>query len=160
MPPKVLEEFLTFVDSHAEYIKDFLSVVTVKSPDISEIQFSASVFYDLVEEMRSRAYRGLQIAEEEVQNAGKAMQGNVEISHIEYQKSIGEHIKKLRDRYRQATRFNFLDSTADLELIVLARELDGILVTSDEGVTRWGRIFGVKEIAPQVLQKQLQNLLS
>ncbi|OGK49733.1 hypothetical protein A3A56_03960 [Candidatus Roizmanbacteria bacterium RIFCSPLOWO2_01_FULL_40_32] len=74
---------------------------------------------------------------------------------MEYQKTMGEVVTKLRERYRQATRFNFLDSVADLDLIVLVRELDAYLVSADEGVIRWGRMFGVKEVAADMLLKRL-----
>ena len=67
------------------------------------------------------------------------------LSTKDFQIQIGSVIKKFRERYRQATRFSFLDSLADLDLIVLTKEIDGNLVSSDEGVILWGRKFGVKE---------------
>ena len=109
------------------------------------------------QEMRHRSYRGLQVAEEEVQSAGKTMLEHKELSHVEFQKTIGEHTSKLRDRYRQATRFRFLDSIADLDLLMLAKELNGLIVTSDEGVTRWARIFGIKEVVPQALKEHFEG---
>ncbi len=158
MPPRIMEEFLTFVDVQEQYVKQFMSVVVVKAPNTTNMQFAADVFYKLVEEMRHRSYRGLQVAEEEVLSAGKDMSGKINLDHISYQKAIGEHTSKLRERYRQATRFKFLDSVADLDLLMLARELDGVIITSDEGVTRWARIFGVKEIVPQVLKEHFAHV--
>lgn len=158
MPPRIMDEFLTFVDGKESYVKQFMSVVFVKAPNTTNIQFAADVFYKLVEEMRHRSYRGLQIAEEEVLSAGKDMLDKDGLDHISYQKAIGEHTAKLRERYRQATRFKFLDSVADLDLLMLARELDGVIITSDEGVTRWARIFGVKEIVPQVLKEHFSHV--
>ena len=73
--------------------------------------------------------------------------------------AIGKFIKSFRERYRQATRFGFLDSTTDLDLIVLTKELDGFLVSTDEGVVSWGRVFGVKEISPSALKGRLDALL-
>lgn len=157
MPPRILEEFLTFVDVNDPYVKNFMSVILVKAPETSQVQFPADVFYKLVEEMRHRSYRGLQVSEEELQSAGKSMLEKSELSHIDYQKAIGEHVSKLRDRYRQATRFRFLDSVADLDLLMLAKELNGAVITSDEGVTRWARIFGVTEIVPQALKERFAD---
>lgn len=159
MPPRIVDEILTFVSSDEEYIKDFLSEITVKAPDQSKIQFPAGVFYDIVEDIRHRSYRGLQVAEEELDNASKAMLATGEVNHIEYQKSVGEHIKRLRDRYRNATRVKFLDSLADLDVIVLAKELDGYVVSADEGVILWARKFGVKEAIPNVFKGQLDSIL-
>lgn len=159
MPPRVVDELLTFVSKDEGYVNDFLSVVSIKSPHTSKIQFPAAVFYQLVDEIRDRSYRGLRIAEEATDQAGQKMSSAGPLPKMEYQKTIGDIVTKLRERYRQATRFNFLDSVADLDLIVLAKELDGFLVSSDEGVLRWGRIFGIKEVPADLLQKRLQSFL-
>lgn len=158
MPPRILDEFLTFVEKKDAHIEDFLNLVVIKSPDVSQIAFPAAVFYQLVDEIRDRSYKGLRIAEELVDTGAKKMQGATDLSHMEYQKTIGEIVTKLRERYRQATRFNFLDSVADLDVIALARELEGVVVSSDEGVLRWGRIFGVKEVPADLLRSQLMSL--
>ena len=71
---------------------------------------------------------------------------------------MGEIIKKFRLRYRQATRFGFLDSTADLDLIVLTKEIDGFLVSTDEGVLLWGKTFGVKIMSALGFRRRLEHL--
>ena len=158
LPPRVRDEFMTFVKGDEAWVRDIFSILTIKSPNIEKIQFPVEVFYKLVDEIRERSYRGLKIAEEMTDQSAKNIMGKGELDKIEYQKQLGITITKLRDRYRQATRVNFLDSVADLDLIVLCRELDGFLVSSDEGVVRWGRIFGVKEIPPQDLKRRLEAL--
>lgn len=163
MPQSILEEFLGFFPSNSlrtgpekkDYAGDFLSIITIKSPHTAKLEFEARVFYKLVEDIRARSYRGLQIAEEEVLKAGEKMLGQEKLSKQDFQKSIGEIVKKLRERYRQATRFGFLDSVADLDLITLSKELDGFLVSSDEGVLKWGRIFGIKEVPAPLLRQRL-----
>ena len=160
MPPRIVDEFLTFVTKEELYVQDFLNVITIKSPAINHIQFPAAIFYQLVDETRDRSYKGLRIAEEQVDAAAKKMQGATDLSHIEYQKTVGEIVTKLRERYRQATRFNFLDSVADLDLITLAKELDGTVISSDEGVLRWGRLFGVKEMPADLFRSSLLSLAS
>lgn len=75
----------------------------------------------------------------------------------DFQIKIGAFIKKFRDRYRNATRYGFLDSVADLDVIVLAKELDGTVVSTDEGVIYWARLFGVREALPDVWKKQLSE---
>lgn len=157
MPPRIVEELTGFFENE-DFIQDFLTVIAVKSPDISKIQFPAPVFYKLVEEIRERSYRGLRIAEEAVGQGAHKMVGKTDLNKVEFEKTIGEIVKTLREKYRQATRFNFLDSVADLDLITLARELDGFLVSSDEGVIRWGRLFGVKELSPKIFKTRLASL--
>lgn len=161
MPPRIIEEFLQFFEKK-DFVDDFLSLITIKSPEVDKIQFSARVFYQLIDEVRKRAYRGLTIGEESVVNGARKMLGLTKnkLNKVEFEKTIGETIRNLRERYRQATRFGFLDSVADLDLIVLTKELNGFLISSDEGVIRWGRIFGVKELPPSLFQSRLMSLLS
>lgn len=159
MPPTIREELLTFVSPSEPWVQDFLAAITVKTPHIDTVNFPAHIFYKLIDEIRQRSLRGLQIGEEMVHQGADTVLGKGEMSRIDYQKTIGEVISKLRERHRQATRFNFLDSVADLDLIVLTKELEGFLVSSDEGVVRWGRIFGVKEVTPSDLKRRLEALL-
>lgn len=160
MPPRVVEEFLSFfADKKQVFLQDFLASLSIKSPDISKINFSAQVFYQLVQDIRERSYRGLSIGEEEIEKAAKNSLGKQkDLEKKDFQIGLGEFIKKFRQRYRNATRTGFLDSLADLDLIVLAKEQDGIIITTDEGVIKWGRIFGVKEMLPSAWVRQLDEL--
>jgi len=161
LPPKAVDEYLSFFDDKNQpFIKEFLSVVTVKSPEISQVNFPASVFYQLIGDIRARSYRGLNIAEEEIEAAVNQLAGKKPGLKKDFQIAIGKFIKSFRERYRQATRFGFLDSVTDLDLIVLAKEIDGFLVSTDEGVIKWGRVFGVKEILPSSFKQRLDELLS
>jgi len=160
MPARIVDEFLSFFENkNQEFIKNFLSAINIKSPNPSAIDFSAQVFYRLIEDIRNRSYRGLNIAEEEIIKTGETMSGKKTESKKDFQIAIGKFIKNFRDRYRNATRTGFLDSLADLDLIVLSKEIDGFLVTSDEGVLSWGRIFGIREMPASIFQKRLEDLL-
>lgn len=151
MPPRIVEEFLSFFENkEQENLKQLLSVITVKSPVVESFQFPASIFYTLVEDIRNRSYRGLRVGEEEIEQAAQGMLKAPELSKMEFQKKVGIQIKGFRDRYRQATRVGFLDSLADLDIIVLAKEVDGTVVSTDEGLLKWSRLFGVKEMSPSV----------
>jgi RNA ligase partner protein len=160
MPPRIVDEFLSFFENkNQEFIKSFLSAINIKSPNPSNINFSSQIFYRLIEDVRTRSYRGLNIAEEEIVRTGEAMIGHKTGSKKDLQIATGKFIKNFRDRYRNATRTGFLDSVADLDLIVLSKEVDGFLVTSDEGVLSWGRAFGIKEMPASVFRKRLEDLL-
>lgn len=160
MPPRIVDEFLSFFENkEQEFIKNFLSSINIKSPNQTSTNFSAQIFYQLIEDIRNRSYRGLNIAEEEIIKAGEMTSGKKFESKKEFQITIGKFIKTFRDRYRNATRTGFLDSVADLDLIVLSKEKDGFLVTSDEGVLSWGRTFGIKEMPASIFQKRLEDLL-
>lgn len=151
MPPRIVEEFLSFFDNkEQEILKKLLAVITVKSPTVDSFQFPASVFYTLVDDIRNRSYRGLRAGEEEIEHAAQSLMNAGTLTKMEFQKRVGAQIKGFRDRYRQATRVGFLDSIADLDIIVLAKETEGTVVSTDEGLLKWSRLFGVKEMSPMV----------
>lgn len=156
MPPRIVDEILSFFENKEEvFIKSFLEQVTVKSPDLGKNPVALHFLYELVDDTRKRSYRGLQIAEEEFEAIAQQMMGKETLAKKEFQMTIGKHIKGLRDRYRQATRAGFLDSLADLDLIVLAKEEAAYIVTTDEGVRRWGRLLGVKEMMSDIFARKI-----
>jgi uncharacterized protein len=160
MSPKIVDEILSFFDDkEQQFLKDLFASVIIKSPDLNNITLSANVFAQFVEETRTRAYRGMNVGDEEIRKAGNMFMGKETMSKMDFEKTIGPVVKTFRERYRQATRVNFIDSLADLEIILLAKEQDGYLVTTDEGVTRWGRSFGVKEMPAQVFGTKMQELM-
>ncbi len=160
MTPKAVDEFLSFFeDKKQPFIKDFLSTINIESPELSRASFSGAIFYKLVEDVRQRAYRGLNIAEEEIEGAAAEFSNKKIDNKKDFQIKIGSFIKKFRERYRNATRTGFLDSVTDLELIILSKQKDGFLVSTDEGVLNWGRVFGVKEMPSLAFAKRLESLL-
>lgn len=160
MPPRAVDEFLGFFeDKNQDFIKEFLSAINIESPDLSKINLSVNIFYKLIENIRERSYRGMNVAEEEIEKAAVDFSGKTLGSKKDFQITIGSFIKKFRDRYRNATRFGFLDSLTDLDLIVLAKQKEGFLVSTDVGVLHWGRSFGVKEMPSPVFSERLQSLL-
>lgn len=158
MPPRIMDEYLSFFENREQpFIKDFFNQITIKSPDVNKIQIGGAVFYRLIEDIRERSYRGLRIGEEEIVKAAKNMAGTGDLVKKDFEIKSGAAIKSFRDRYRQATRFGFIDSLADLDLIVLALEVEGYLVSTDEGVIKWGRVFGIKELPAGVFGAKLKG---
>ncbi len=154
MPPRIVEEFLSFFENKEQsFIKKLLATITVKSPQIHRDQISATVFYELVNDIRTRSYRGLALGEDSLKNMAKMMENKQTESKKDFEMTTGPIIKNFRERYRQATRFGFLDSVADLDLIMLAREQGAAIVSTDEGVVKWGRIFGVQELSPSAFSQ-------
>jgi len=156
MPPRIVDEVLSFFEDKEEsFIKAFFEQITIKSPDLGKNPVALHFLYELVDDTRKRSYRGLQIAEDEFEAIAQQMMGKEMLAKKEFQMTIGKHIKGLRDRYRQATRAGFLDSLADLDLIVLAKEEAGYIVTTDEGVKRWGRLLGLKEMPSDIFAQKI-----
>ena len=160
MPPKIVEEYLSFFEDKGQpFIKGFFSQITIKSPDIRRIQINGDVFYRLIEDIRERSYRGLRVGEEEIVEAARLVIGKGELNKKDFQIAIGKAVKSFRERYRQATRVGFLDSLADLDLIILAKETDGFLVSADEGVIKWSMVFGAKDMSAQVFGAKMKEHL-
>jgi RNA ligase partner protein len=151
MPPRIMDEFLGFFeDDKQKFLQEFMAQITIKSPHLQDIQLGANIFYKLVNEIRVRSYRGMDVGEEEIKKGSQLFVGKENMDKISFEKTIGPSIKNFRERYRTATRVGFLDSLADLDIIMLAKETDAAIITTDEGVLKWGRMFGVKEMPAHV----------
>ena len=127
---------------------DFESVVSLRSPRKFDLRIPGELLYELIEEVRQRIDRGLKIAEE----AAKAALASGD--------DKGELINKLRGRYREALRQGILDSKEDADVLLLAYELDGILVSADEGMRKWADKVGITIADPNHFYRILENLAS
>lgn len=158
MPPRIVEEFLSFFEDQKQpFLQQFLAEVIIKSPELQQIQIGANVFYKLVNDIRQRSYRGMDIGEESLKKTAEMFIGKEHMEKKAFEMTIGPAVKNFRERYRNATRVGFLDSLADLDMIMLAKEFDGIVVSTDEGVLKWGRIFGVKEMPAHVFGELMRR---
>jgi len=129
IPPMIFRELKTFITSKTA---DSLELnVKKKSPNLHAIYLPAAVFNDFVEDVRTRMQKGLRLAEEFAKD-------NRPDNDIK--------LKKLREKYRSALRAGLLDSREDFELLLLAREIEGTVVTSDEGVMKFADNIGCERI--------------
>lgn len=147
MPGSVYNE-LGKVKDLAEVAADFESVVRLRAPRKFDLKIPGELLYELIEEVRHRIDRGLRIAEE----AAKAA--------LEATDDTGQVINKLRGRYREALRQGILDSKEDVDVLLLAYELDGILVSADEGMRKWADKVGITVMDPRHLRHILENQAS
>lgn len=146
--PSSFKEIESFYQDSPTIIKTLLRVLILASPNLTELQLDATLFHQLVEEIGKRLYRGLRVVEEPLKQAIKDQSPSEQV-----------YIKQLREKYRRATRDGFLDSTTDLELILLSREKKGVLVTSDKGLLNWARKFGCQEMLPEQFADRLKDLV-
>jgi len=158
MPPRIVDELLSFFeDPKQAFLQQFLYEVVIKSPEIQDIQIGASIFYKLINDIRGRSYRGMDIGEEYIKKGAELFVGKEHMERKAVEMTVGPTVKNFRERYRNATRAGFLDSLADLDLIMLAKEVNGIVISADEGVLKWGRIFGVKEMPAHVFGELMRS---
>ena len=57
---------------------------------------------------------------------------------------MGSIIRKVREKYRAALRYGILDSAPDIDVLLLAKELDAAVVSQDLGIQRWAEQFGLR----------------
>jgi hypothetical protein len=140
MPPSVFRELLNFIQKK-KIPGDLLVILHQKPPSRYEISFPAFILHELVEEIRERVNRGLRIAETSVRAA--------------LEKGTEAAIRELRKKYREALREGIIDSKEDVDLLLLARELDAILVTADQGVIAWAEKLGIRWLFPEKFREFL-----
>lgn len=147
MPASVYDELCKMKDLGG-LAADFESVVRIRSPRKYNLQLPGEILYELIDEVRTRIDRGLRIAEELTKMAGRGGDGQ----------DVGQIINRLRERYREALRQGILDSKEDVDVLLLALELDGVLVSGDEGMRKWADKMGIKIMNPRHLRRILENL--
>ncbi len=138
MPTSVYEEFNKMVELGSLKPR-FELAVRIRSPRRFNLMVPAEFLYEFIEEVRYRINKGLRIAEEHTKEAGRLTQ-----------EDVGKLINKLREKYREALRTGIIDSKEDLDVLLLAYELDGILVSGDEGLRNWADKVGIKLIVRAV----------
>ncbi len=125
----------------------FELIVRLRNPKKFNLMVPAQFLFELIKDLRGRINKGLRVAEEHVRNAtGKERE------------DLGEVIRSLREKYRDALRQGFIDSKEDIDVILLAYELDAILVSADEGIRNWAKELGVKLINPEHFKELLEEM--
>lgn len=144
MPPSVMAELDTFLGSRT-LPADFEMIVRLQAPSRHNVQVPGSFLYELIDDIRQRIDRGLRVAEKAVR----------EVRPESVEKTIG----RLRDRYREALRTGLLDSSEDLDVILLAGQLDAAVVSADGGLVSWAEKAGLRLIPPKRLSGLLTHLV-
>ncbi len=149
MPSSVYDELrLMKLQGLDAVVPEFEATVRIRSPRRFNLQIPANIVYELIDDIRKRIDRGLRIAEEH------AKMGR-EVSADEADRII----TRLRERYREALRRGIIDSREDVDVLLLAFELDATLVSADEGLRTWADKVGVKILLPQNLRHVLLHLV-
>ena len=144
MPPSIYEELMNFVDID-KIPKDLQVRIFQKPPKKYEMNVPAFLLYELIEDVRHRIDKGLRVAEQAVREV---------INDNE-----PDTITNLRRKYRSALREGIIDSKEDVDLILLARELDGILVTADKGIMTWADKLGIRYVESRNLRGIINSLI-
>ena len=146
IPPSVYEELVKFIDKLPPTQKTIL--INKKPPSSYQTPVPAMLVYEFIEEMRLRINKGLRIAEKYTRKGLS--------NPIPAKKERNEDlIKRLREEYRTALREGVIDSKEDFDLVLLAKELNAYLATSDLGLVKWAQKLGITCISAQELKELL-----
>ncbi len=147
MPSSVYEELCLI--KKGEVPPEFEAIVRIRSPRRFNILIPAGILYEFIEEVRLRIDRGLKIAEEHAKMVSSGAQSE----------EVGKVINRLRGRYREALRQGIIDSREDMDVLLLAYELDGVLLSADAGLRTWADKVGVMLIHPEHLLQVMEKLV-
>lgn len=152
MPPSIWRELEGMLRSKkiSKKLIDKLDVYIIqKSPSRMELLIPAEFIYQYVGEIRERFNKGLREAEKAVL---KSEHGKETHSKV---------IKELRDKYRVAIRKGVVDSKEDLDVLLLAKELNASIVAKDEGIKEWAEKWGIRYINtdsfPRIIKTQMRK---
>ncbi|BCX89696.1 conserved hypothetical protein [Methylomarinovum tepidoasis] len=148
MPTSVFGE-LQRMREKAGVPPEFEAVVRIRSPRRFNLTIPAGILYEFIDEVRLRIDRGLRIAEEHA----KLVKDGAE------QEAVGKVINRLRGRYREALRQGIIDSREDMDVLLLAYELDAVLLSADVGLRKWADKVGVMIVRPEHLMPVLEKLV-
>ena len=138
IPPSVFDELAMFIENIDDCEKP--AVIVKKPPAKYDIPLSSLLLYEFVDEIRARVNKGMRIAEKYARKSAET-------------KDIETVIKSLRAEYREALREGIIDSSEDFDLILLAKEIQGTIATSDTGLIKWAHKFGLRCLSPKDLKK-------
>jgi len=144
MPPSIYEELMNFIDSD-KIPKDLQIRISKKPPKKYEMDVPAFLLYELIDDVRQRIDKGLRVAEQAVRDV--------------ITDTKPETITNLRKKYRSALREGIIDSKEDVDLILLAKELDGIMVTADTGIMTWADKLGIRFVESRNLRVIINSLI-
>jgi RNA ligase partner protein len=166
MPPVTYKEFSDYMTRY-ECPENILvkaeTWIVKKSPNRYDTKIPSEIFYEYVQDMRERMNKGMRISESALWEA--AVESMVMMSRGEKKnqielKVLGKAIKDFRKKYRAALRKGTLDSAPDLDVLLLAKELNAGVVAADEGIKVWAERLGLRFLSaksfPQMLQEYLK----
>ncbi len=160
--PTVYTELVSFLKRHKCDEEVFVKLDTwlvKKTPNRYEVKIPAVIFYEYVSTMRQKINKGRKIAEEFIWESS-AIAVKFAENREELEKEVGSLISKFRDKYRTALRQGILDSAPDLDVLLLAKELEAGVVSSDVGIRKWSERLGLRFVEASKFPRMLKEYLN
>jgi RNA ligase partner protein len=158
MPPSIYTELMHFCEESKIPAK-LLLIINKKAPKKNELRVPGVFIYQLVDSMRDRVDRGLRLAERHVREAlsGEAKEKAAAADPSKKIRPDAYSIGLLRESYRRIMREGMLDSKADVDLLLLAYELEATLISADLGVVEWAENLGLAHLSHEQLPAFLSS---
>ncbi len=159
--PTVYGELISFLRRNKCSDEVFVKLDTwlvKKTPNRYEVKIPAAIFYEYVLTMRQKINRGRKLAEEFIWESS-AISTKIEDKE-KLQQEIGNLISKFRDKYRATLRQGILDSSPDLDVLLLAKELEAGVVSSDAGIRKWSERMGLRFVEASKFPRMLKEYLA
>ncbi|WP_290596543.1 MULTISPECIES: RNA ligase partner protein [unclassified Archaeoglobus] len=128
-----------------------------KTPNRYEVKIPAAIFYEYIITVRQKMNRGRRLAEEYILEASAISSKLEDRSNIEAE--IGNLVSKFRDKFRSVMRQGILDSAPDLDVLLLAKELEAGVVSSDAGIRKWSERLGLRFVEASKFPRMLKEYL-
>ncbi|RLI74660.1 RNA ligase partner protein [Archaeoglobales archaeon] len=159
--PTVYSELVSFLKRYECEDKIFVKLDTwlvKKTPNRYEVKIPAAIFYEYVLTMRQKVNKGRRIAEEFIWESSATTAKIEEKDKIQVE--IGNLVNRFREKYRNALRQGILDSTPDLDVLLLAKELEAGVVSSDAGIKKWSERMGLRFVDAMKFPRMLKEYLA
>ncbi|MGH7801300.1 MAG: RNA ligase partner protein [Thermodesulfobacteriota bacterium] len=128
MPLSVFRELSNFTSSEA--LISFRRDAIVRAPDLYNLQVPAAILHIFIGELRNRINKGLRIAEDAI-----------------HKEPTSDNLRRLRQEYREALRSGMVDSVEDLDVVLLAKEIGGAVLSADEGIANMAEALGIEVLS-------------
>ncbi len=152
-----LTSFLKRYDCDEDIFTKLDTWLVKKTPNRYEVKIPAAIFYEYIITVRQKMNRGRRLAEEYILEASAITSELGDKSNIETE--IGSLISKFRDKYRMVMRQGILDSAPDLDVLLLAKELEAGVVSSDAGIRKWSERLGLRFVEASKFPRMLKEYL-
>ncbi|MCS7144917.1 MAG: RNA ligase partner protein [Archaeoglobaceae archaeon] len=156
--PSVYSELSSFLRRNECNESTFVKLDTwlvKKTPNRYEVKIPAAIFYEYIISVRQKMNRGRRLAEDFILESSAISRASEKL-----EEDIGNLISKFRDRFRTVMRQGLLDSAPDLDVLLLAKELEAGVVSSDIGIKKWSERLGLRFVEASKFPRMLKEYLA
>ncbi|MBE8539927.1 RNA ligase partner protein [Geoglobus acetivorans] len=158
--PSVYSELVSFMKRYGCEKEVFVKLDTwliKKTPNRFEVKIPAEIFHEYITTVRQKINKAMRVAEEHIWESSAV--GLKYERKDEVRDEVGDIISRFRDKFREVTRHGVLDSSPDLDVLLLAKELDAAVVSSDEGIKKWAEKMGLRFVEAKMFPRMLREYL-